>query len=237
MRLMQVVPADMAQIISYYQANADRYDETYKGRIDLAENAVLVPKLKAVCDGMRVLDLGCGTGFVREVTKPKVYAGVDASPRMVELAKSKFPLDGFYKGPQENLVQFRPWSFDTVVSTFALSHSPTPHKCLTEVRRVLKPGGSILFVLYGTEWKGRTSDPNLSNVPANVYTCADAEALFRSCGFENILAKPFNISVDRIKNWPLPVWLLRALLEREINKYGRASAKFVIVEGSSVCRV
>ena len=37
-------------------------------------------------------------------------------------------------------------SFDTVVSTLVLCTIPDPHAALTEIRRVLRPGGRVLFL-------------------------------------------------------------------------------------------
>jgi SAM-dependent methyltransferase len=40
-------------------------------------------------------------------------------------------------------------AYDTVVSTFALASSRAPAQALAEIRRVLKPGGRLLFLEYG----------------------------------------------------------------------------------------
>ncbi|MGH9079182.1 MAG: class I SAM-dependent methyltransferase [Acidimicrobiales bacterium] len=109
-----------------------------------------------VCAGLRgdVVEIGFGTGlnapyYPQEVTKvlaiePSNLCMRIARPRIartssrVELAG----LDGQRLDlPSEN--------FDAVLSTWTLCTIPDPAAALAEVRRVLKPGGSVYFVEHG----------------------------------------------------------------------------------------
>ena len=44
-----------------------------------------------VPEGLRVLDLGCGTGHLLAALKPSLGAGLDISPRMIEAAQRNYP--------------------------------------------------------------------------------------------------------------------------------------------------
>ncbi|MEJ0049432.1 MAG: class I SAM-dependent methyltransferase [Rhodospirillales bacterium] len=102
----------------------------------------------------RVLEIGIGSGLnlpfygpaVREVT------GVDPSPVLLRLAGDraaglKLAL-AVRQGPAETL-PFDDGSFNTVVTTWSLCTIGDPVAALREVRRVLAPGGRLLFAEHG----------------------------------------------------------------------------------------
>jgi|GEM_PF-334178 len=107
-------------------------------------------------EGENVLDVGCGTGTLAILAKQKVgptgrIHGVDASPEMIERARSKArnaKVDvGFEVAAAQNL-PFEDASFDVVLSTLMLHHLPRPGRSqlAAEMRRVLRPGGRALAV-------------------------------------------------------------------------------------------
>lgn len=106
--------------------------------------------------GESVLDVGCGTGDLTLRAAVKAgreahVAGIDGSPEMIGLAQRKAAkrrreID-FRLAPIEDL-PFADGEFDVALSSFMLHHLPDDLKVrgLTEVRRVLKPGGRLLAV-------------------------------------------------------------------------------------------
>src|SRR5690242_513504 len=52
--------------------------------------------------GLRVLELGCGTGRLLSELKPRKGVGVDFSPKMVEIARTHHPELEFYEGDVED---------------------------------------------------------------------------------------------------------------------------------------
>ncbi|GHO56120.1 class I SAM-dependent methyltransferase [Ktedonobacter robiniae] len=106
--------------------------------------------------GETVLDVGCGTGTLALEAYARVrptghVAGIDPGPRQITRARSKakrasFPID-FQIGVIERLV-FPDHSFDIVLSTFMMHVLPDGLKRqgLSEIARVLKPGGRLLVV-------------------------------------------------------------------------------------------
>ena len=53
-------------------------------------------------EGLRVLDLGCGTGNLLDALKPDFGVGVDFSPLMIKEARSKFPEHTYIHGDIED---------------------------------------------------------------------------------------------------------------------------------------
>jgi ubiquinone/menaquinone biosynthesis C-methylase UbiE len=106
--------------------------------------------------GESVLDVGCGTGTLAIAAKRRVGStgsvyGIDASPAMIARATKKAKRARaevtFELGLAESLV-FPDGRFDVVLSTVMLHHLPRKarEQGVSEMRRVLKPGGRLLVV-------------------------------------------------------------------------------------------
>lgn len=105
--------------------------------------------------GENILDVGCGTGSVTIPAKMKVgergrAAGIDPAPEMITVARQKasrarLEID-FRVGVIEAL-PFPDGTFDVVTSSLMMHHLPEnlQIKGLSEIRRVLKPGGRLLI--------------------------------------------------------------------------------------------
>ncbi len=103
----------------------------------------------------RVLELGIGMGLnlsLYDPDKVESVTGVDPSPELRAIAEAA-PHDPRLKvsvvdGTAEAL-PFENASFDTVLCTFTLCSVQAPEAALAEARRVLKPGGRLLFCEHG----------------------------------------------------------------------------------------
>lgn len=101
-----------------------------------------------------VLEVGVGSGLNLPFYGAQVkhlYA-VDPSEQLLRLARKrarsvKFPVEFFARSGEEIPLQDR--SMDTVLITFSLCTIPDPLAALREMRRVLKPGGLLLFAEHG----------------------------------------------------------------------------------------
>ncbi len=100
--------------------------------------------------GPRVLEVGVGTGKNIPYHPGNVeITGIDLSLRMLERARKRAAELSRHVDLQEADVQALPFpdgEFDTVVSTFVFCSVPDPVLGLTEIRRVLKPGGQLLML-------------------------------------------------------------------------------------------
>src|ERR1035438_3202485 len=91
----------------------------------------------------------------RQVGTTGTVYGVDASPEMLARANKKARKAGVEIVLKNGLVESLPFPdahFDVVLSTVMLHHLPGKlrRQCAGEIRRVLKPGGRVLAVDFGT---------------------------------------------------------------------------------------
>jgi ubiquinone/menaquinone biosynthesis C-methylase UbiE len=100
----------------------------------------------------RVLEVGCGTGtFTDEISRKfKSLTCIDISDYLLEEAKKRFPAVSFVKGDIHK-TEFPDESFDLVLGCSVLHHLDW-NLALSEIHRILKPGGQLRF-----------SEPNLLN--------------------------------------------------------------------------
>jgi len=113
-----------------------------------------------VCSRARgdVLEVSVGTGVNLRHYPPEVrLAAVDISARMIGIAAQRAAALGravdLRVGDAEAL-EFPDASFDTVVCTLALCSIPDPRAAVTEMRRVLRPGGRVLALEHGPSSNG-----------------------------------------------------------------------------------
>ncbi len=127
--------------------------------------------------GKRVLDVGCGNGYVlsRFARAGARTSGIDLTARGIDLSRRRFALEGlpgaFTVGSAEDL----PWAddtFDCVTSMGVLHHTPDTAGAVAEVHRVLKPGGRLIVMFYHRDsavyrrlrWRARRSDRPLQDL-------------------------------------------------------------------------
>jgi SAM-dependent methyltransferase/alkylhydroperoxidase family enzyme len=98
--------------------------------------------------GDRLLDVACGSGLALELASLRgaCVAGIDASPRLIAVARDRLPNGDLRVGDMHAL----PWEDDSfdVVTSFRGIWGTTP-EALVEARRVLVPGGRLGFTVWG----------------------------------------------------------------------------------------
>lgn len=107
-----------------------------------------------------LLDLGCGTGAFLSQAQAVGFAptaGIDVSTKMLAAARENAPDAELYQGQFSDL----PWpatTFDQVTTFEAIYYCLEPERALSEVARVLKPGGRFDLVIdYYAESSGTHS--------------------------------------------------------------------------------
>jgi ubiquinone/menaquinone biosynthesis C-methylase UbiE len=119
-------------------------------------NKQLVPFRERVIGAAegRVLEIGVGSGMNLPFYRPPVreVLALEPAPRLLNMARSASHETGLPVSFLEASAEAIPLdksSVDTVVTTWTLCSIPQAATALAEMRRVLRPGGKLLFVEHG----------------------------------------------------------------------------------------
>lgn len=211
-----MLPARLSerQIASTYRRLAPIYDLLVP-LIDRRARELTV-ELADVRDGERILDIGTGTGrtwLPLARRNPKgLTVGLDATPAMLARARRKgaaLPKQNWQLviGDARSL-PFDTSSFDLVTCSFVLEIFPPEEieRVLTEVRRVLRPGGRAVFTYEGPPmiWYQRASDLlyRLSPALKGGARSFEIEPFLFEAGFSNI-------RTQRVRRTVVPVSITR----------------------------
>jgi SAM-dependent methyltransferase len=128
---------------------------------------------RAAAPGRSVLDLCCGQGRLTAMlgAAGAKIAGVDFSKEMLALAAKAAPDATLKEGDAADL-PFDDDAFDAVVCNFGMMHLPDQPRALTEVRRVLRPGGRYVMAT----WVGPQASPAFAAVFGAMKAHADFSA-------------------------------------------------------------
>lgn len=144
----------------------------------------------------RVLEIGIGTGLnlpFYDTGRVVELVGVEPSLRMHRLAlkrsrAARLPVE--MVGITAEKLPLADAAFDTVVSTYTLCTIPDPVAALREVRRVLRPGGRLLFSEHGRapdenvrKWQSRIQ-PFWSPLAGGCRLDRDIPAILKEAGFD-----------------------------------------------------
>lgn len=133
------------------------YDKFAKERQDMLKKGlkrphrfIEKPMMRALLPdlaGKKVLMLGCGTGeeslMLRDSGATDII-GIDLSVESIRLAKESYPECEFMVGDMHSL-PFEDDSFDFVYSSLAIHYSANPENVYSEIYRILKKDGELLF--------------------------------------------------------------------------------------------
>ncbi len=99
------------------------------------------------CSGKLVLDAGCGNGYYSNWLKKRgaKVIGVDGSAEMIKIAKQKYPDIKFEVQDLMDKSNFKDSSFDLVLANMLLMHMQKIDTFLADAKRLLKPGGHLIF--------------------------------------------------------------------------------------------
>jgi SAM-dependent methyltransferase len=98
--------------------------------------------------GSRCLDVGCGTGaLTTQLAKVGDATGIDPSAGFVAYAAEDLPSATFHVGDAQAL-PFDNDTYDVAVSGLVLNFVPDHHAMVTEMARVVRPGGAVALYVW-----------------------------------------------------------------------------------------
>jgi len=169
--------------------------------------------LDEVSAGDRVLDLGSGDGtFTAELARSGArVVGVEVAEAALKRARAAHPELDFRLAPVDGPLPLEDCEFDLIWASEVIEHVADTARWLSEVRRVLSPGGRLLLttpnhpraavLLYGLE---RYCDPLSDHL--HLYTHRSLEAVLYEFGFEPV----------KVRQAAGPPLLRRMLLARAV---------------------
>jgi len=218
------------KIRMHYDMVADTYDYHYDHRRGRKYHTHLSNHLmKALPEGGNLLDIGCGTGLFVEkyIQHGGQGTGLDLSEKMVAKARHRCPDCEFIVGTGEKL-PFGGCSFNAVSSVLVFSYVRDPAAMLSEVYRVLEPGGSVALCtlgrklitsgipsLYKIGEKIRIKHVVMKDFGEHYYDEKEMNTLFDNAGFCNVDVKWCSFAhIDMID----PIFSLASRVEPFVEK-------------------
>ncbi|WP_431856336.1 methyltransferase [Azospirillum sp.] len=152
-----------AYVRALFDRYADRFDSDLVGKLDYAAPRILRAAIDRVCgplQGMRALDLGCGTGLMGVELRPLCahLAGVDLSPRMVEKARGRGLYDALSVGDIVDAM-VEPARWDLLVAADVLVYIGDLAPVFAAAATALAPGGRFAATVERLEGDGFALGP------------------------------------------------------------------------------
>jgi ubiquinone/menaquinone biosynthesis C-methylase UbiE len=146
-------PKKLEENIKFFDNLAGHYDST-----PIISNWLKSMQIKVIeeileKDKIKVLDIGCGTGYALNLlskkTSKSVLAGIDISEKMLEMAKNNLKdiknNKVILKKANVEDIPFPSKHFDYIICTDALHHLVNPEKAFEEMSRILKDNGELII--------------------------------------------------------------------------------------------
>ncbi len=142
----------------------------------LAEATEIMLDLAGVTTGSKVLDIAAGTGgqslpAARRAGPQGRVLATDISAGILALAQRRFELAGLANATTRQMdgerLDVQEGHYDSVISRLGLIYFPDRAGALASVRRALRPGGRVGFVVYGT-----AAENGFFSVPVSIIRAA-----------------------------------------------------------------
>jgi ubiquinone/menaquinone biosynthesis C-methylase UbiE len=132
----------------FWSTVSARYDRVVDLQIGPRTRAMVRQRVSREDRLGKAVEFGCGTGFFTETLARKAdsLVATDLSPRMLELARARVRAPHVtFQAEDCQATTFPPDAFDTAFVGLVI-HFTEPTRTLGEMRRILKPGGTLITV-------------------------------------------------------------------------------------------
>jgi ubiquinone/menaquinone biosynthesis C-methylase UbiE len=230
-----------------YTPNASRFMAC---RTAQSHAAFVLPKLRP---GLRLLDCGCGPGTITlglaQLVSPAEVVGLELESSQLEIARGSAATRGLtnirFEAGSIYALPFADASFDVVFAHAVFEHLREPMAALSEIRRVLVPGG--LVALRSPDWGGFLVAPESEELAAaidyyqslqiqcggDVHVGRKFKALLRKAQFSNL---EFSATYECYRSLELIGEYLAERLDRSLANAASASDRQRIERFASALR-
>lgn len=123
-------------------------------------NPVRIPYFTSVLNrrvgpGARVLDVGCGGGFVSQALTDAGYEVVGVDPSVRAIRAARLAEAGRFAVAYGERLPFASGVFDAAICSEVLEHVDSPGQVLSEITRTLQSGAILLFSTPNRTWLSR----------------------------------------------------------------------------------
>jgi demethylmenaquinone methyltransferase / 2-methoxy-6-polyprenyl-1,4-benzoquinol methylase len=221
------------QVADMFDSIAHRYDflnRFLSAGIDVGWRKKAIGYLKDI-HPQKILDVATGTADValmtEKILKPSSIIGIDISDGMLDIGRKKIATSGVEKTIQlyngdSAAIQFEDNSFDAVTVAFGVRNFEYLEKGLSEIKRVLRPGGKLvvlefsrpknIFVKGFYNFYMKLVSPNIAKLFSknkDAYEYLDASIkkfpegkdfinILNIVGFKNTINKPLSLGICSI---------------------------------------
>jgi len=125
--------------------------------MSIAETLDVLVDLAPADPEARWVEIACGPGLIARALAPRVafVQGFDLTPAMIEKARSDAAAAGVenvgFELGDVTALDVPDGTFDGAITRFSLHHIPAPVRVLEEMRRVVRPGGSVVAADHVTD--------------------------------------------------------------------------------------
>ena len=180
-----------------YELWADGYDATANPVVAMDRRYSL--SILGPAAGERILDAGCGTGAhldsMRRAGADPI--GIDFSSGMLHMAQRRLPGVPLFVADLQQPFPFADASFDAALCALVGEHLPDIGAVLLQLRRVLRPGGRLVFSVYHPEMAAAGIEANFERagveyrLGAERHTLRDYLQAVADAGFDGLAYREY----------------------------------------------
>lgn len=162
----------------------------------------------------RVFEIGCGGGINQafyDTGQVTEFAGMDPSAKGLDFTRAAVAAKGWQADIRQGFGEAIPFpddGFDCVVCTFTLCSVESQAQTLKELRRILKPGGRLLYAEHGKapdlsvqKWQNRI-EPVWKRLAGGCHLTRPIGSPIAEAGFElNVLGQRYAAKTPRFAGW------------------------------------
>jgi SAM-dependent methyltransferase len=163
--------------------------------------------------GLRTLDVGCGLGFFSQRLHQRgaIVTACDIGPRLVQRTRERVGCEAVVADALALEAQFGPNSFDVVVSSECIEHTPDPLAAVQQMAAVLRPAGWLALSTPNQVWKPIVALATATRLRAfdgneNFSTWRGLTRVLDSCGIDILQRSglhlfPFQLRLHGLSRW------------------------------------